>query len=689
MTNSKTTKHSLVSSAIAVFVCAAMLIGTTFAWFTDTASTAVNKIQSGTLDVALEMKDASGNWVNAEGEILTFKTADNRTADRILWEPGCTYELPELRVVNNGKLALKYEIMITGIIGDTGLNEVIDWTFGNLQLTNGVAVGNLDAGEKGSSIVIKGHMKDTAGNEYQNKSIDGIAVTVRAAQMAKEYDSSKNDYDANATFSDWPITVSQAVAKDENGNITDQILTKNMLNGNDIQAQAKVPAAAIKDSATGLLFSVRETAAPANFVISNDLSSETYEIKVTGLKDNNTVPIVTKLFVGKNLTGVGFIHNANDAFTAVNSEAEVDADKEYYYDSATGYITFSTVSFSPFTVTYKNAATIGKKSYVTLSDAIAAVKDGETLKLLSDYSGIVELNGKKNITFDFNGNTVNGTITIGCKYSKSWGFSNKADGSSVIFADSKKTGGVTTDYSSGALVVKNGSDVTINGGNFVQTYHNGSSGYSNAVTLGENSTLTVNGGYIRNNATVGNYNRVINVDNNGLGGKVTVNGGKLEGTKKCGTNGWYGSYSYLIASNSSDDKFNVEINAGEFVSHTSYSWLTQVYGDVVVNDCTFVSEGHTQVFDIKTDNYKAKLDGISVTVKGGTFTVADPTNKLSGFAYCNKSLANAYGYAKGSLVLDPTTGIKINTTTHQTTLGDCGVTQSAKDADGYYTITKK
>ena len=52
-------------------------------------------------------------------------------------------------------------------------------------------------------------------------------------------------------------------------------------------------------------------------------------------------------------------------------------------------------------------------------------------------------------------------------------------------------------------------------------------------------------------------------------------------------------------------------------------------------------------------------------------------------------IANAYGYAKGSLVLDPTTGIKINTTTHQTTLGDCGVTQSAKDADGYYTITKK
>ena len=67
---SKSIKRALISSALAILMCVAMLIGTTFAWFTDTASTAVNKIQSGKLDVALEMKDAAGQWVSAEGKTL-------------------------------------------------------------------------------------------------------------------------------------------------------------------------------------------------------------------------------------------------------------------------------------------------------------------------------------------------------------------------------------------------------------------------------------------------------------------------------------------------------------------------------------------------------------------------------------------------------------------------------------------
>ena len=73
MNNTKTTKRALLSSVIAMLLCVTMLIGTTFAWFTDSASTAVNKIQAGKLDVALEMKDNGGNWVTAEGKTLQFK----------------------------------------------------------------------------------------------------------------------------------------------------------------------------------------------------------------------------------------------------------------------------------------------------------------------------------------------------------------------------------------------------------------------------------------------------------------------------------------------------------------------------------------------------------------------------------------------------------------------------------------
>ena len=196
--NQKATKRALLTSVMALVMCVVMLVGTTFAWFTDTASTAVNKIQSGNLDVALEMRKADGSWVSAEGEALTFKTADNRAADQILWEPGCTYELPQLRVVNKGNLALKYKICINGIQGDAKLNEVIDWTI------NGAAINlteeHLLAGQTGAAFTIKGHMQDTANNDYQNLTIDGIGITVVATQDTVENDSNGNQYDLNAEY---------------------------------------------------------------------------------------------------------------------------------------------------------------------------------------------------------------------------------------------------------------------------------------------------------------------------------------------------------------------------------------------------------------------------------------------------------------------------------------------------------
>ena len=95
MTNRKSTKRALLGSVMAMVLCLAMLVGATFAWFTDTASTGVNKIQAGKLDVALEMKDAAGQWVSAEGKTLDFVKA--AAGEQVLWEPGCTYTPPELR----------------------------------------------------------------------------------------------------------------------------------------------------------------------------------------------------------------------------------------------------------------------------------------------------------------------------------------------------------------------------------------------------------------------------------------------------------------------------------------------------------------------------------------------------------------------------------------------------------------
>ena len=198
MNNKKTTKRALLSSVMAIVLCLAMLIGTTFAWFTDSASTAVNKIQAGKLDVALEMSTDGTNWETAEGKTLTFKTQDNRAAGNILWEPGCTYELPQLRVVNKGNLALKYKIQITGIQGNAKLNEVIDWTINDAAIN--LTEKHLLAGQTGAAFTIKGHMQESAGNDYRNLTIDGIGITVVATQDTVENDSNGNTYDENAEY---------------------------------------------------------------------------------------------------------------------------------------------------------------------------------------------------------------------------------------------------------------------------------------------------------------------------------------------------------------------------------------------------------------------------------------------------------------------------------------------------------
>ena len=195
MNNTRTTKRALLSSVMAVLICVAMLIGTTFAWFTDTASTAVNKIQAGNLKVDLQMQKPDGSWVSAKGETLEFKKAANAAGEEVLWEPGCTYELPKLRVVNMGNLALKYTIEITGINGDAKLNEAIDWTIDGITLGNtftALAVG------ANSEFTIKGHMQETAGNEYQGLSINGVGITVFATQDTVESDSLNNQYDKDA-----------------------------------------------------------------------------------------------------------------------------------------------------------------------------------------------------------------------------------------------------------------------------------------------------------------------------------------------------------------------------------------------------------------------------------------------------------------------------------------------------------
>ena len=200
MNSHRQTKRALLTSVMALVMCVVMLLGTTFAWFTDTATANVNTIKSGNLHVEIQNKEGTAidklEWVKENGDVIANQ-------DDILWEPGCTYLLTPFKIVNTGNLALKYKIEITGLDGSAKLLKVIKFTYktedGNtFDMT---AEGKLAAnGGATGMITVSAHMDELAGNEYQNETLTGVKFTVVATQDTVEHDSSKNTYDENATY---------------------------------------------------------------------------------------------------------------------------------------------------------------------------------------------------------------------------------------------------------------------------------------------------------------------------------------------------------------------------------------------------------------------------------------------------------------------------------------------------------
>lgn len=226
MNSHRQTKRALLTSVMALVMCVVMLLGTTFAWFTDTATANVNKIQAGNLDVALYYGDTANGAIGTSwtelvdgSPALKFLQSNGTTATQqdFYWEPGGTYSLPALKVVNNGNLNLKYKIEITGIKGSAKLNDVIDWTMklngtdfaiGSENVLNAATAGN----ESADILTISGHMRETAGNTYMNEKIEGVTITLKATQAIGEYDSTRNDYDK---FAEYPEVTTVQIAAGE------------------------------------------------------------------------------------------------------------------------------------------------------------------------------------------------------------------------------------------------------------------------------------------------------------------------------------------------------------------------------------------------------------------------------------------------------------------------------------------
>ena len=238
MNNKRATKRALLTSVMALVMCVVMLVGTTFAWFTDTASTGVNKIQAGNLDIELAYKNSTTG--------VEFKEANKETPvfnNNALWEPGHV-EYVVLRVSNAGSLALKYKLGIN-IANEVGSTNVYNNAFKlsdyiRFAVLDGDRTGNsvdrdaLVAAATDSKLIKEGYtaenhltatgtdnsqkvvtlvvwMPKSVGNEANYKVAEGITapsidlgINVVATQLTYENDSFGNEYDEDAEY---PISV--------------------------------------------------------------------------------------------------------------------------------------------------------------------------------------------------------------------------------------------------------------------------------------------------------------------------------------------------------------------------------------------------------------------------------------------------------------------------------------------------
>ena len=362
MTNMKATKRALISSVFALVLCFAMLLGTTYAWFTDSVTSSGNVIQSGTLDVKLFKHTANGAIEITNDSAPLFGKSDSTTANAntedTLWEPGKTQTV-YLSIKNNGTLDMKYTVAIEVTNITKNLNEALVYyitpdaeyntvTKANLlDDTNNWALGTkVNAGinfTASSDVALKSgeehffalsvHMDELAGNEYQDGNIT-FNIKVIAGQLASEEDYFDNQYDADAIYPDgyvvlptgdeFPAAGYEIPYFDGNG---DKIGT------------ITVPAAALPEGAENLVYTVTPTNVDPNFTAAaGALAAYAFDVNVVGLVEGNTTPILAELRIDKNIEDDVYVYHYDE-------QVRIES-----YNPETGMVRFYTTSFSPFTV---------------------------------------------------------------------------------------------------------------------------------------------------------------------------------------------------------------------------------------------------------------------------------------------------------------------------------------------------
>lgn len=648
-TKKKTARRSLAVSAVALLLSVAMLVGTTFAWFTDTVTSGTNTITAGNLDIEVSYKnETTDTWKSMEKDTSLFSSN--------LWEPGHT-EFVTLKIENKGTLALNYKVLVTPVSEKGGVNvkgnsfklsdylvvkttepSTTDPDFPNRQAARAAAggetgladvngltrTGDMD-GKTGETPVVEYvtlvvYMPEDVDNKANYKtgteppSID-LGIKVLATQKTEENDSFGSDYDKEAVndsfykvgayYDYYPqVRASKEVA--ESGNTVITATGKLNINDDNVITLAKVtvPHAAVAEDATTLTVTVVPKAPAQSTTDKPGLSAEiqnsnretaNFDIKVEGIASDNNEAITVEVFVGKGLSNVKVYHNGN-----VISDAGYNAD--------TGIVTFNTKTFSDYTVAYDvAAAAIGSKTYGSLQLALDAAKNGETIQMLKDITENVTVPAASKVVLDLNGHEI--------KYTQTKPATILNNGSLTI-QDTAKTGKVVS--TGGAAVgVGDNSTTTIKSGTFESVEGAVITGYATGATIDiEGGTFSAS-----DNAVIGgNGSR-----RDGAPNTINISGGTFNGgivTKGYVACGIYAPWQDII--NVSGGTFNitggagivaragnVTVSGGEF--HVTGSATGKVGDSRVVVPCSAL------VFDSEA-KYPAMTNESKITVTGGNFT---------------------------------------------------------------------
>lgn len=665
----KNTNRALLSSVVALILCCSMLVGTTFAWFTDEVTSGVNTIQAGNLDV-----DALVGGKSIEGIDTLFNDVE-------LWEPGAVaYE--NVTIVNKGNLDLKYSLTIgfdnentvtledSSVVGLSDILKVavvkgginvadrnelltsnITWTDMKDWAVESIALEANKEEVYGIAICWQPTANDNNWNVQESETSDkkalhiDLGIKVFATQLASESDSFDNQYDALAPYpvakvNPWPTTV----------NATEWIGRPPFICNLDVAYQFL--ATETKEQGAASPYANWR----ADFVISIDKDMPAgataglagyYAAWCDGLNDGNWIAFEGTLNAGEEVRLVrsmadGFVPNykeiceysaystdnakngfqcgafGNELMDGITLTVELRIYETYTAEEAAEKFNNHSTNYEK--QDYEPDALSGeKKYYVTLGTFTHTFTAGDSVSTASGLQEAIE-NGVSYVTLTDSINLENGSFEIGAGEEMVIDLNGHA--MTVENTEAKASCAIKN---SGKLTIKNGT-VTYKG------VGDPSFGYG-TNTISNSGELVIDGAAIVNTTPVGSS---VAIDCS-AGAQLTINSGLVKSEKNairlcpfgtapisCTINGGEitgaRAIQIQLPSNKPADAPDIDltITGGTFTSTTGLALYSYSAGQSFANVDVAISGG-TFNGDVCFGGGNAKTTQENVTVTGGTF----------------------------------------------------------------------